>query len=275
MIRHQWFDLWLHTDDELSAHLGSPVIERETLHEWPLSCVQRLVTADGQRWIYKTQHAPTVEDTFYAAANSDLLISARILERDPLIMLLYFIDASTLPDVSEAEAVQLVNRVLAGIRQIKGNPPVWLDISSANKWRAVMLETRDTLKSLVESGGFTQVDENAIQVFERCFSARDILDAADCDPGLVHGDLYRENLFLLPDGSLKVIDWARPYRGPAELDRVTLLDALGFAPPSDTPIAAMSTCLRIHWLAACASRWFPPGIETYDEQIAGLIEKLK
>jgi hypothetical protein len=54
MRQHLFFDLVLHDDDELSALLGSPVVDRRTLHEWPLSCVQRVTTAGGGTIIYKT-----------------------------------------------------------------------------------------------------------------------------------------------------------------------------------------------------------------------------
>ncbi|MBI3960182.1 MAG: hypothetical protein HY328_15325 [Chloroflexi bacterium] len=49
MVNHPYFDLLLHDDAELAAHLGDAIVERVTLHEWPLSCVQRLTTAQGRR----------------------------------------------------------------------------------------------------------------------------------------------------------------------------------------------------------------------------------
>jgi hypothetical protein len=274
MIRHAYFDLWLHTNDELSAYLGLPIIERATLHEWPLSCVQRIVTADRHRRIYKTQAASTVEHTFYAAARSKLLVKSDVVEYEPSIMFLEFVDAPTPSNLSEPEAVQLANQALAEIRRIEGDPPVWLDIGSAEKWRAAVSDVADTLRTLVAKGDFTRVNESAVERLENCALKSELLDAANIDPGLVHGDLYAENLFLLPDGALKVIDWARPYRGPAELDRVTLMESFGVVGSVDPVFVTMSNCLRIHWLAGCAERWFPPGIQTYDEQIADLIEKL-
>jgi hypothetical protein len=47
-------DILMHSDDELSAALGVAVVEQETIHEWPLSCVtatQVFVTPDGYRVI--------------------------------------------------------------------------------------------------------------------------------------------------------------------------------------------------------------------------------
>lgn len=55
MHRHRHFDLWLHDDEELVPLLQGQIAERVTLHEWPLSCVQRLTTAQGKKVIYKSQ----------------------------------------------------------------------------------------------------------------------------------------------------------------------------------------------------------------------------
>ena len=44
MRTHPFFtDILMHTDDELAQALGVNIVQRETLHEWPLSCVQRLL----------------------------------------------------------------------------------------------------------------------------------------------------------------------------------------------------------------------------------------
>ena len=79
MDAHPYFNLWLHSDDELSGLLTSQVVERTTLHEWPLSCVQRLRLDDGRRVIYKAQFSEGVEAAFYAAARSPLLVGCRPL----------------------------------------------------------------------------------------------------------------------------------------------------------------------------------------------------
>ena len=58
MHKHTHFDLAIHDDLELAAHIGGEILARETLHEWPLSCVERVTTQQGQ-WIYKSQFGPT------------------------------------------------------------------------------------------------------------------------------------------------------------------------------------------------------------------------
>lgn len=47
MHRHPHFNLWLHHSDELAVHIGAAIREQVTLHEWPLSCVQRIQLAKG------------------------------------------------------------------------------------------------------------------------------------------------------------------------------------------------------------------------------------
>ncbi len=48
MHRHAYFDLWLHDDDELGPLVQGEIVERVTLHEWPLSSVQRLTLSGGR-----------------------------------------------------------------------------------------------------------------------------------------------------------------------------------------------------------------------------------
>ena len=99
-------DLLLHSDDELALALQSAIVERETIHAWPLSCVQRLCLADGTRLIYKSQLPPTVEPTFYARAASPLLPGQRTLGElgRCVTMVLDWIEAPLLRDVAHSAA---------------------------------------------------------------------------------------------------------------------------------------------------------------------------
>src|SRR5271169_4810085 len=81
MFQHPYFDLVLHDDAELGNILASAILTRETIHEWPLSCVQRVKTTDGKEVIYKSQSRPSVEPEVYATIQSDLLPAARTIYR--------------------------------------------------------------------------------------------------------------------------------------------------------------------------------------------------
>lgn len=78
MKKHAFFDLYLHSDAALEANLGRRISERVTLHEWPLSRVERIITTSGS-WVYKTQRPPSLEAAFYDAARSDLLLAVNRL----------------------------------------------------------------------------------------------------------------------------------------------------------------------------------------------------
>ena len=81
-----------------------------------------------------------------------------------------------------------------------------------------------------------------------------ILDASRQNCGLVHGDLTGDNLFILPDGGYKLIDWARPFRGPTIVDLAALLESLGHDPLAyvDRPALTLLYTLRINWLTQCS-----------------------
>lgn len=74
-------DILKPSDDELARVLGAGVVEHETLHEWPLSCVQRLPLDEGSGLVYQAQRPPTVEPLLYERAPSPLLPGHRSLGR--------------------------------------------------------------------------------------------------------------------------------------------------------------------------------------------------
>jgi len=127
MHRHPHFNLPLHDDEELASLLQIGIVERVTLHEWPLSCVQRLTLADGRRLVYKAQFGPTVESGFYANARSALLPAARTVyeSNGHVCMLIEFVDALRLEDMHlpEQEAARIGRHLLAQIAEIEGELP--------------------------------------------------------------------------------------------------------------------------------------------------------
>src|SRR5262245_40588567 len=71
----------MHADAELEALLGAGLLSRVTVHEWPLSRVQRLELADCRVLAYKTQLPPSVEGAFYDQVSSSLLVKHRALDQ--------------------------------------------------------------------------------------------------------------------------------------------------------------------------------------------------
>ena len=279
MYRHPYFDLWLHSDAELVAQLGSAVQSRTTVHEWPLSCVQRLSLADGRRYIYKAQAAPTVEPDFYAVARSPLLVKARLLDTPtgPAALLLDHLDAPHLADLHlpAAGALRIGEAVLAQIAAIEGDLPASADIRTEALWGEYFREVLAELTALVEGGTFRQVDRALVARLARQSEAPAVLAAFRTPVGYLHRDLTGDNLFVLPEG-YRLIDWQRPFYGPVLLDLASILQALGVDPLDHLPsgIGQLRLLLSIAWYAQCARRWFPFGAETYDAAIVRLAAQL-
>ena len=275
MHQHPYFDLWLHDDAELSALLDSPLVERTTLHEWPLSCVQRIRTADGRSRIYKVQSEPTVEPAFYTRARSPLLVPVCVIEMpgSPSVLLLEEVVAPRLEEVrlSEARAVEIGNSLLDQIGRMEGDLPFRADISGLSQWMQYVEDMLGDLSALVEMGVFRAVDRALIDRLTRLAESGTVLAAIQSRTGYLHGDLTGDNVFVLPDG-FRVIDWQRPIRGPVDIDRAVLLDSLGFDPGRHVPagVVQLMHMLRIAWCAQCARCWFAPGATTYDAMIADL-----
>ena len=278
MHKHPFFQLYLHDSNELESFLQAEITERDTLQEWPLSCVERLVMADGRRWVYKSQFGPTVEPEFYSAVQSELLPLAQVLPSDKekhSHMLFKFIDAPLLSDLnlSAQEAIEISQAVLEAIKNTGEKIPYYLDISSREKWKELVEVLLTSLGSLISQNVFMVVDEPALRSLHEAAFSDSVVRALKQDVGLVHHDLKGENVFVLTEG-FKVIDWQRPILGPRALDLLTLLSSLKLEPEAyvDKGSIFLSHILHIHWFVECALKWFPEGNKTYDESVSKLIK---
>ncbi len=219
-------DILLHSDDELTELLGVGLVERETIHLWPLSCVQRLVLADGTKLIYKSQLPPTLEPQFYEAARSPLLPGYRRLSKlgNCETMTLDWIDAPLLRDLAhnEADLLDYGRRVVEQIGRIEGNPPVYVDIGSLDRWAAQIKLVFERSCYLIDERRFTLVTREQLdRVKTRCHSDA-VVKAITANPRLAHGDLTADQIFVTREG-FRVIDWQRPIIAPPEVDLVALL----------------------------------------------------
>ena len=252
MHRHPYFDLLLHDDEELLPYLGSSIAERVTVHEWPLSCVQRLTLADGRRLIYKAQAGPTIESDFYARARSGLLPKTRTIhsEEGRSWLLIEYIDAPLIEDLDlpEAEVARVGREVLAQIVDIQGDLPYLYDITEEHGWKTLMQRLVSHLRERIDGGSSGGVSEKLVRDLEHWASSKPVLAAVRTQPGYVHRDLTGDNLFVLADG-YRLIDWQRPILGPADLDLITLFGSLGFDPLRHVSEGALRVwlLLQIDW----------------------------
>jgi len=70
MKKHSHYDLWIHDDTELSELPGDSIIQRQTIHEWPNSCVQKILLESKKTIIYKYQSGGIADSLFYEKVNS-------------------------------------------------------------------------------------------------------------------------------------------------------------------------------------------------------------
>ena len=247
MERHPVFPrIRLHSDSELAEALGASIVERQTIHEWPLSCVQRVVLEGGGRLVYKAQLPPTVEPAFYEHAISGLLTGHRFLAKvdDCEIMTLDWIDAPLLRDavLGEDEWVAHGKELIARIGAIDGTPPAYLNIGSKEAWLSVVEATLGTLEGLIGSGRFSSISEKRTEFLRQWAESQAVHDCIAGRPRLIHGDLKASQVFLERDG-YRVIDWQRPMIGPPEVDLVSLL----VAQRVDVRPYATREAIRIFW----------------------------
>jgi hypothetical protein len=255
-------DIQLHSDEELAEALGAGIAERQTVHEWPLSCVQRLVLDDGTRLAYKSQLPPTVEAAFYERASSPLLPGGRPLGNLGACQTLAidWIDAPSLRDVArdDAQLVAYGRRVLTQIGAIRGDLPVYLDVGSAGAWSAAAEVTLDKLRHLIRDRRFGLVDVDTAERVAAWTASGEVLARVADGSRVTHGDLKADQVFVTGDG-YRVIDWQRPVVAPPEVDLVSLLVGERMSPRRfvDSTVVAIFWFLRLHWAVQAQFDLFP------------------
>jgi hypothetical protein len=280
MHKHPYFDLYLHDDQELASHVGGEILARETLHEWPLSCVQRLVTPIG-RWIYKAQFGPTVEAAFYANARSDLLLPTQTLycADGYTCTLQTCVDAPLIEDLdlTESQAVDAARRARAQMDEIEGDLPYRFDIRTPERWLVLVEGILQDIVGLIEQAKYTQTTPEMVEDLRQWAHSPAALQAVQRKPGHVHGDFTGDNLFVLDDGSYRIIDWQRPFLGPTEVDIASMVESLEHDPIPVVGVGILQIryFLLIRWFTTAALRWFPDGVPTYDRLTAEYTAKIR
>ena len=262
MDRHPFFsNILLHTNDEL-AELGLDVRARETLHEWPLSCVQWLELGDGRRVIYKSQLPPTVEPLFYDQARSPLLIGHRTLGTygDCTTMVFDWIDAPLLHNLvhDEREFVEQGKRVVAQIGAIAGDLPVVVDIGSTDRWKAAVERTLTQQRTLIEDGCFHATTLDHVTEVMHWATNAEVLATITAAPRVIHGDLTADQVFVTEDG-FRVIDWQRPAVAPPDVDLVALCVRQHIDPRQyvDAATVGIYWLLHLRWAVQAQYELFP------------------
>ena len=255
-------DILLHSDAELETLLGKKIVKRDTVHAWPLSCVQRLGLEDGAQLAYKSQLPPTVEARFYEQVSSPLLPGHQLLGKVDKCETMAFdwIEAPLLRDagLSEAEFVRHGRCVVKQIGQIEGTWPVYLNIGTVEAWAEVVQKVFEKHRTLIEDNRFKLTDLNGLEQVEAWAGSAETLRGVAAQPWLAHGDLTAGQVFIGGD-SYRVIDWQRPVIAPPEIDLVGLLVDRNIDPRQYVagPVVKVFWFLRLHWAVEAQFDLFP------------------
>jgi len=251
MLKHATLDLLMHSTPELEMLLGEPVVERQPLHSWPLSTVERLTTMSGVRWVYKAQRAPTFEPEFYERVRSPLLPGSRLLSHDGAYstMLFEFIDAPLMRDLAlpDAALAHHGRALVRALGEIDEEVPVYVDISTVERWAAFVEAVLTGLAELVGEGRLSLAVNAKVGDVAAWSASASVLRAIDETARLTHGDLNPGNVFVTDDG-YRIIDWQRPQLAPAEVDLVSLLEGTpSLFQHASAPAIGVFYMLRLHW----------------------------
>jgi len=252
----------MHSDEELAESLGAKILERETIHQWPLSCVQKLLLDGGGKLIYKSQLPPTVEAQFYRLAGSSILPKHRVLDRLGKCdtMVIEWIEASLLSDMvlSEDGLLDHGKRVVGEIAEIQGELPAYLDIGTASAWSDVAAATLRKLEVLIRNKRFKSLSEKHLRGVETWTELESVIQGMTERTGIIHGDLKADQIFIVGN-EYRVIDWQRPVRGPVALDLVSLLEGqrIDSRKYIDLNLVKGFWFLRLHWAVEAQVELFP------------------
>ena len=268
MLAHPYFpELLLHPDRELAAALGTTILQRRTIHEWPLSCVQKLITDDGRSFAYKSQLPPSVEAEFYRRASSVLLPGHR--ELDPVagctFLLIDWIDSPSLSALT-ADPSELLTRgreLVDGIGAITGNLPQYLDLGTVESWGRTTEVTIAKAATLIRDGRFSSIDQTDLHRLRGW--AESVAEQATAGTRLINGDLRADQVLITPAG-YRVLDWQRPVITRPEVDLVSLLLAEDLEPRNwlDPLTDRIFWLIRLHWTVVAQHDLFPDAAGTYD-----------
>jgi hypothetical protein len=260
-VKHPHFDLWLHGTEALEASLGQPILGRATIHDWPLSCVQRIDCAD-ETFIYKAQLEPTVEPDFYEAASSNLLPDHRYLGRinGSYTMVLEYLAGATLADqpIDAGDLLALGARLQDEINGIEGELPAHVDIGSEDKWLSFVDETLRTLSALIRRSVFARVSRDTLSRLRQWAESAGVVELVETRSAFCHGGLNGGNIFMIRD-ELRLIDWQRPRITPPSVDIAGLLIGKGHDASAHVGREAVQIYffLMISWCVECQVEFIP------------------
>jgi hypothetical protein len=254
-MREEFLRLRMHEDGEISEIIGKSCV-CEKLHHWPLSCVMKVTAGDGERYIYKAQRSGVEAEFFRAVAGVDapFLIRPIYSEKfgDTDVMMFPFIDHET-GGVSDGEHLDTVRSLRSEIALLEEASPLWMDISTPEKFAREAETTARTAGNLL--------DANTRDAYVKWAGDSDAFYEGGA--GFIHGDLSTGNI-LRSGTEHYIIDWQRPLRGPLVLEEVCAF-------PQERAGEVFSDEMR-RLIAGYQALWFTRAWREYMPELDGIRE---
>jgi hypothetical protein len=268
----------LPSDQTLERHVRASVMSRSVCHEWPLSCVERIVFDGGQEKYCKTTRAPSREIAAYRSLQSPLLVRAMIIaesEDSSTILLDGFPGKRLTKEFVERDGLSnFICALKRGLSNMQGVGPVFVDLSTVEKANTEMRKMLDRLRRRFGEGAPRRIDSDLLQIAELCATSPQVQASFVQDAIYSNGDLSADNI-LVSDNEMRIIDWQFPRLASFDVECVNLFISLGLDPRGilpDSVVAAALLC-KIRWLAECADVWLT-GCD-YQEEISSLLRTLR
>ena len=277
MKKHENYEIWLHSDDELSKISGMKVVKREPLRGWPLSVVERITFSDGTSRIYKAYYNLPMEAEFYRKAHSPHIpkVFFNLSDGDRHWLLLEDVNGHHPLNLNREQLLDLSRRVQKIVCGIKAIEPNRYDLSGKG-YGSFIGSTIGLLSKLHLEGKLKIVDGGAIAFIEEALSHTDVLSTVHGQCTVLHGDLKCDNILVRSDGEIVIIDWQSILFGPADIDMYSLMATQAIDP---VPIAGIGPeilrmALEIRWFADCLDRWMPYP-EFLDGKISNIVKHMR
>jgi hypothetical protein len=281
MHRHPSADVQVHSTEELEQAVGAHITGRSQLQWWPLSSVELLNLHSGLQLIYKAQRLLVTEPAFYRTAQgrTSLLPEVRILTEDDdgsAMLLEYLGQPVSLADAQPADVLALAGQVVGEIGALPQDLPVYLDISTADRWVAEVEAVLDRLSRLIETAQFRLVSGQDVAFVRHWAGAPRILDLVESDSRLANGDMKFDHVFRGPVG-FRFVDWSVPLRAPAGIDLVQLLEDQDIDPLDhvDPDLVVLRWFLFLRWAIEGKTRLLPAIPTMFDEWAAMGITRMR
>jgi hypothetical protein len=279
--RHASADVDVHSTEELEEAVSARITGRCQLQWWPLSSVELLTLDSGLQLVYKAQRLLVTEPAFYRAAGcrTKRLPQVRVLTEDDggsTMLIEYLGRPVSLADAQPADVVALASRVVGEIGALPQHLPVYLDISTADRWVTEVEEVLGRLTKLVETAQFSLVSGDDISFARDWAQGPGIHELVESNSRLANGDMKFDHVFCGPAG-FRFVDWSVPVRGPAEIDLVQLLEEQDIDPLDHVhpDLVVLRWFLFLRWAIEGKTRLLPAIPTMFDEWAAKAVAQMR